>query len=229
MKGIIYKLTLDGDESKVYIGQTCREIHHRIKEHTNSLNKGAHHSKKLQQAWDTSTVKELIYDILEEPNISELAKQEESWVHKYNSYNNGYNSTPGGDNNGHGFKHLAAKYTEDDYKCVLMFLAHTTLTAKQISLETSVSVHVVTDIMCQVNHTNLKDTMPVEYAMMLSQKRQGRSNIRNDWPDLVSPDGIRHKVSNANAFCKTHGLSPGKLSLVMAGKRNHHFGWRLAI
>lgn len=46
------------------------------------------------------------------------------------------------------------------------------------------------------------------------------------YPVLVSPSGEEFpNVVNLSAFSRSHGLTPGKLALVVNGKRNHHKGW----
>jgi hypothetical protein len=45
---------------------------------------------------------------------------------------------------------------------------------------------------------------------------------------LLSPDGILHRVLNASAFARQHGLNQQSVSAVILGKRRVHKGWTLA-
>lgn len=131
MIGYLYQIT-NKVNGKKYIGKT-NDINRRVTRHYYDLNKGVHHSHKLQRAYDKygkenfSLTYETFYDISEE----ELAQKEIQAIQLYDSYYNGYNETLGGE--GHaslfdfettvliyqlgkrydGIKHLLANY----YNC----------------------------------------------------------------------------------------------------------------
>lgn len=90
----IYKITNDRT-GETYIGQS-KNIEKRIKSHENELRQGTHHNRGMQADWirgDTFTFK-----VLEEtsPNRQVLNQKEEKYISQYNSFNQGYNQTPGG-------------------------------------------------------------------------------------------------------------------------------------
>lgn len=106
MVGIIYKYTnkLNG---KVYIGQTIHEnarknehkCHAKSRPHTQS----AFYNAIDKYGWDNfeyTVLKTVSADTMKELK-SKLNPLEIEYIQKYNSYNNGYNNTLGGDHVGH--------------------------------------------------------------------------------------------------------------------------------
>ena len=90
----IYKITNDRT-GETYIGQS-KNIERRIKSHENELRQGTHHNRGMQADYlngDTFT-----YTVLEQtsPNRQTLHQKEENYISQYNSFNEGYNQTPGG-------------------------------------------------------------------------------------------------------------------------------------
>lgn len=89
----IYKFT-----SKItgqsYIGQSIK-IEHRYKEHLNNI-KNFQENSKWYQALREQGIENFEFSILEECQPEELNEREIYWIQYYDSYNNGYNSTPGG-------------------------------------------------------------------------------------------------------------------------------------
>lgn len=97
MIGYLYHIT-NQFNNKTYIGKT-NDIDRRISRHFLELRKGQHHSRKLQRAFDKYGDKafkvtyETFFDITEE----ELSEKEILEIKKFDSYNNGYNETLGGE------------------------------------------------------------------------------------------------------------------------------------
>lgn len=86
----IYSLKLGG---KFYIGSSSN-VEKRCREHFRLLKNDQHHSKKLQNS--CNELRELpIFEIVEELETTEnMFNIEEKYINLYDSYNNGYNSTP---------------------------------------------------------------------------------------------------------------------------------------
>lgn len=83
--------------NKSYIGSSVTSIENRLKRHFSMLNKGNHHSKKLELAWKKYAVENFKTEILESFEIKDIRfirKREEFWIEKFNSFHNGYNSIP---------------------------------------------------------------------------------------------------------------------------------------
>ena len=112
----IYKITNDRT-GETYIGQS-KNIERRIKSHEKELRQGTHHNKGMQ--WDYLKGDTFTYTVLEEtsPNKQVLNQKEEKYISQYNSFNQGYNQTPGGQYDkykgyyGHGGGRLGSSYQQ---------------------------------------------------------------------------------------------------------------------
>lgn len=90
--GFIY-IIKNKQSPKVYIGQTRRTISQRFQEHlTRDVD------TKLGQAFKKYGVNSFYCEILEEIDNKFLNEREIYWIEQYDSYNYGYNMTPGGFN-----------------------------------------------------------------------------------------------------------------------------------
>lgn len=95
----IYKIEnlLNG---KVYIGQSIN-IEERWKQHkykafnTNEVG----YNSAIHQAFRKYGLENFSFSIVEETSIDQLDEKEKYWINHYNSYNNGYNCTIGGQKN----------------------------------------------------------------------------------------------------------------------------------
>ena len=96
-KGYIYHITnkLNG---KKYIGKTI-DLEHRLADHFSRLKANKHHSQKLQRAYNKYGQDnfEISYNIVEFETDENLSLMEILEIEKYDSYNNGYNETLGGE------------------------------------------------------------------------------------------------------------------------------------
>lgn len=93
----IYSITnvVTGD---MYIGQTIQDFEKRWKSHIRALNRGNHDNEYLQRSWnkygeDAFKFKAIHY--CDELDI--LNDLEKYYIKKYDTYNNGFNMTEGGD------------------------------------------------------------------------------------------------------------------------------------
>lgn len=94
----IYIIT-NNKNDKVYIGQSvdimCRWNAHKY----SALNERQDSHTKLHQAMKNIGIENFSIKVLEECSFSELNKKEIYWIKYFNSYENGYNMTPGGSSN----------------------------------------------------------------------------------------------------------------------------------
>lgn len=95
--GFIYHIR-NKINGKEYIGQTI-DIDWRLKKHFLSLEKGTHHSIKFQRAFDKygKDAFEVSYIQQEFNSYQELLLEEIKEIDKFNSFDNGYNETRGGE------------------------------------------------------------------------------------------------------------------------------------
>lgn len=93
----IYKIT-NIINNKVYIGQSI-DIERRIKEHIRGLNGGYAHNPHFQNSWNKYGEDNFKFEVLEVvDDTNKLDDLEIYYIDKYNSKNNGYNCTIGGNN-----------------------------------------------------------------------------------------------------------------------------------
>ena len=90
--GYIYKITNDINK-KVYIGQTTYELAERWKHHIADAKR---YPYKIYRAMNKYGIEHFQIELIEECDNSELDIKEIYWIGKYDSYENGYNSTLGG-------------------------------------------------------------------------------------------------------------------------------------
>ena len=81
----------------VYIGQSV-DIEKRWSTHKSELENEYHYNTHLQSAWNKYGGENFEFAIIEECNIDQLNQYEIYWIAKFDSYENGYNLTPGGGN-----------------------------------------------------------------------------------------------------------------------------------
>ena len=93
MKGIIYKIT-NKVNGKSYIGQTRYTIEFRWKQHQHKKDNTYFHNAIKKYGIENFSI-----EILEECNINDLNSREIFYIAKYDTFNNGYNLTIGGDGN----------------------------------------------------------------------------------------------------------------------------------
>lgn len=95
--GAIYKIT-NKINGKIYVGQTSSTTEERWKGH-----KRAWHSTRrcpaLYNAFDKYGIENFEVEEIEQCDIENLNEREIYWIKQYNSYEEGYNATIGGDGN----------------------------------------------------------------------------------------------------------------------------------
>lgn len=96
MVGKIYIIKNDIN-NKVYIGQTVQTLDERFKQHIDAAIKKRKHTK-LALAIQELGAEHFFIELITNCDVEELNKLEIQYVKIYNSYQEGYNSTPGGDN-----------------------------------------------------------------------------------------------------------------------------------
>ena len=94
MFGIIYKVT-NKINNKIYIGQTVQPLHIRWQGHCQNINNG-NYQMVIKRAIHKYGKENFIIEEIEKCNQELLNEREKYWISFYNSYENGYNSTLGG-------------------------------------------------------------------------------------------------------------------------------------
>ena len=92
--GIIYKAT--APNGKCYIGQTVKNLDKRIAIHKNASRQKRYENNKFYNAL-RKYIDAIVWEILEaDVPISLLDEKETAYISQFDSFNNGYNSSPGG-------------------------------------------------------------------------------------------------------------------------------------
>lgn len=117
MIGYLYSIVNETTQKR-YIGITS-DYNRRIKKHRTELNCNKHHSPKLQNAWKYYGEKDFTFTFkaIEITKYDDLYQIEIEEIAKYDSYNNGYNCSPGGK-----ISDWKQKITEEniiDFLCIL--------------------------------------------------------------------------------------------------------------
>ena len=92
--GYIYKITNDIND-KVYIGKTEFNIEKRFQEHCRDALKDRNEKRPLYNAMNKYGIEHFKIEEIEQCN--DIENREKYWIEYYDSYNNGYNATLGGD------------------------------------------------------------------------------------------------------------------------------------
>lgn len=94
--GYIYKITnlVNGN---IYIGQTKRHYQQRWKEHIYRSARIDETSQSICKAIHKYGKENFLFEVLEECDDEILSEREIYYIDYYDSYNNGYNATPGGE------------------------------------------------------------------------------------------------------------------------------------
>lgn len=219
----IYKLNFIGT-NKVYIGQSV-DINKRYVRHIATLKAGTS-SIKLQSAYETYGTPTL--EVLVECTVKELDQFEIEAIDIYQSFSNGFNSTPGGSIPNQG----SSRYSKEELYSVLYLLGVPGVSLKSVSEYTGVSFRVINHIANLESHIWMKDEYPSEYAKIVQihstkEGRRGAHMLGIEYPTIYSPEGIPYSVKHVNNFAIEHGLLQPKLYEVLKGTRGHHLGWHL--
>ena len=105
MRGFIYKIT-NTINGKFYIGQTIQNVKERFYQHCATKCSKAVSNMAIHRAIKKYGKSNFTVEVIEEIDSANLNDRERYWIKYYNSYNNGYNSTKGGQDGCKSFKDL---------------------------------------------------------------------------------------------------------------------------
>lgn len=108
--GYIYKISTSCSD-KIYIGKTQQSIQNRYQEHIKQCRNGVkYHLYNAMRKYGIDTFQ---IEIVEECNDNILDEREKYWIQCYDSFNNGYNMTLGGEGNTlYDYENIVNKYLE---------------------------------------------------------------------------------------------------------------------
>ena len=115
MRGFIYKIT-NTINGKYYIGQTIQNVKERFYQHCATKCSKAVSNMAIHRAIKKYSKSNFTVEVIEEIDSANLNDRERYWIRYYDSYNNGYNSTEGGQDGIKLFKNLDTESIVREYK-----------------------------------------------------------------------------------------------------------------
>ena len=115
MNGVIYKIT-NKVNGKIYIGQTIQDVKERFYQHCARITDAAVLNMAIHRAIFKYGKENFTLEVLETIDSSLLNEREQYWISHFDSYNNGYNSTEGGQGGFKPFKDLDDEGIIEQYK-----------------------------------------------------------------------------------------------------------------
>ena len=114
MRGFIYKIT-NTINGKSYLGQTIQNVKERFYQHCATKCSKAVSNMAIHRAIKKYGKSNFTVEVIEEIDSANLNDRERYWIKYYNSYNNGYNSTKGGQDGCKSFKDLDVESIIKEY------------------------------------------------------------------------------------------------------------------
>lgn len=134
MQGTIYKIT-NKINNKCYIGQTIQPVEQRWKKHLENI--GTNQAYAIHRAIEKYGIENFSFEIVEECDYKILNQREIYWINYFNSYEDGYNLTRGGQGN--------RKY---DYDLIIQtYLNNPQLSCAELSKQFKISYHTICHIL----------------------------------------------------------------------------------
>ena len=124
--------------NKKYVGKTNFSIQKRFKEHLRDSKKNRKEKRPLYNAINKYGEENFSIRVLEEVSVELSAEREKYWINFFDSFNNGYNATIGGDGK-----------TYLDYNKILSLFDNTLLSQREIAHQCNCSIDSVKNIVSQ--------------------------------------------------------------------------------
>ena len=193
MRGFIYKIT-NKINGKSYIGQTIQNVKERFYQHCATKCSQEILNMVIHKAINKYGKSNFTIEVIEEVESTNLNDRERYWIRYYDSYNNGYNSTKGGQDGIKLFKNLDTESIVREYK--------SGKSLREIGRLFNVDKQTIKDLLVR-NNINLRTTRTYK----LSQK---------DREDIIKDLSLG--LSRKEIISKWH-ISKGYLSQLINGYR----------
>ncbi len=209
MEKYIYKIT-NKINGKSYIGQTTdykrRFSEHKAKGYNNEEN------KLLYYAFDKYGIDNFTFEVIEDktPNYNE---REKYWIQYYDSYENGYNMTLGGEEPPLNIKENSpfATHTQEDVDKVIDLLINTTIQMKDIAVLTNYDYSTIKRINSGKLWHNEKLAYPLRKETSREYQKERALNIIHD---LMYTDLSQYKIA------EKYGCARSTVTAINSGKNN---------
>lgn len=192
-----YIYLIDNDiNDKVYIGKTLTTISERYSKHIYDAKNYIRNSSAIHNAMRKYGYEHFHIHQVEECTKEEVSQREIYWISYYDSYNNGYNLTPGGDGN--------PKY---DYNIIYTKFQQGK-SQKEIAQELGCDKHTITRALRTFDLSN-EEMQKHKYG------NRKKSIIQID----INTNKILKQFPSMTAAAEYEGCSVAMMSLVCSGKR----------
>lgn len=195
----IYVMNFNSLERSYYVGYS-QNLVERKKQHYRRLVAGTHYNYLMQNTYNLVKVLPE-FEVIEHCPVEVLGTREIYWIKEFDSYNNGYNLSKGGEGGAYGEAHYNAQYKEADYINLVKTLAsrpEESITA--ICKDINFDIYIAYSISTGASHAYLEEIIPLEYNIMLnrvSKRNMGMRKYSKDvyirvFLDLVTTN-MKHK------------------------------------
>lgn len=200
-KAIIYMAT-NNITGLSYIGYTSCELSHRIKEHQYDSSRADTHFYRAAKKYGWGSFEWCI--LYESWDLEHCLKVMEShFIENYNTFENGYNSTKGGD----GLSSDTMKYLWEKENSPYKTSEYVTKQSNAIR-----KIH-------QSKNSPYKTESYLQKQKKTQTEKYGKEFI------AISPDGVSYQSKGLKEFCRTHNLTPQCAGSVLNGHKPSHKGW----
>lgn len=213
----IYQLKFS--DGSIYIGLSV-DIEKRFNTHKRTLANNTHHNKLVQEKYQKLGMP--IFSILEICSEDTLYTKETYYAELVpknlllNISETGHITTVlKGELNGR------SKYSNEDVVDILLALANSDISKKELAEISPVSYTMIRQIASGTAHRWLKDVYPTEYILMLSKIKKSTKHIVKD------PSGVLHTVTSQREFARNNPISLSSLNHLITGKTTVAKGWTL--
>ena len=203
----VYKIT-NTINNKLYIGKTVNTIEKRFNQHKNESKTERAKNRPLYRAINKYGIENFEIEIIEECNYDILNEREIYWINYYDTYNNGYNATLGGDGT-----------IIIDYKKVLdMWNKNNNITVKQIAEFMGHDIGVISRILKEHNITKEEIIKRGQdsYSYKVAQ-------LDKDTGEIIAVYDSQQKAAVALGKTPTCGANIGR---VCNGQRPTAYGYK---
>ena len=204
--------------NKFYIGSTInkRGIHYRIRRHIYHLKTNTHHSEKLQRSFnkhdsDFNNWEFLLFEKITKENFQ---IREQYYINKFDSYNNGYNSTPMAGLTNSGPMSEKHKKAISDSKQNLLNSDIIDIFKKYNNGLNYSHISKFYNLSCQTISTIINNE---KYYPEVKEKYK----LKKEWYSYIFYNLLEnkfYKTDNFTQFCKEHKLNDKMMMPLMLGK-----------
>lgn len=165
---------------KIYIGQT-NNIKRRFAEHRNKTH-FKEPNKILYYAFDKYGINNFSFEVIDEVSEDKANEREKYWINYYDSFENGYNMTEGGENPPvfQGIEHPLCNHSITEIQLVKKLLKETKLTIKEIAQLTHYNTSSINRINLGELHYDKTITYPIRKEHTKINKVERAKLIIND-------------------------------------------------